>query len=163
MAFVQFLLSSVPSHCENFLAFAGPSLNLAWFSWRTGDFHGDCMSPSQWPWAAMQWSQITANQKAMTSWYLSLQNNPGSVHDGYSDVMWHHWTWSTLVQVMAYCLMAPCRYVNLCWLIISVVLWHSPKGNFTGSSQDIYLCYEFENDQFNITVASPIGLWVNIF
>ena len=37
------------------------------------------------------------------------------------------------------CLTAPGRYLNQCWLIINDngVLWHSPKTNFTESSQDI--------------------------
>ena len=38
-----------------------------------------------------------------------------------SGAIWHHGTWSTLVQVMAYCLMAPCHYLNQYWLIISEV------------------------------------------
>ena len=35
------------------------------------------------------------------------------------------------------CLTAPGRYLNQCWLTINWVLWHSPKTNFTESSQDI--------------------------
>ena len=31
-----------------------------------------------------------------------------------SDTIWHHGTWSTLVQVMACCLMAPSHYLNQC-------------------------------------------------
>ena len=31
------------------------------------------------------------------------------------------------------------------FIIISKVLWRSPKGNFTGNSKDIYPWYEFEN------------------
>ena len=38
------------------------------------------------------------------------------------DTIWQHRTGSTLVQVMACCLMAPC------WLIIIEVTWHSCKG-----------------------------------
>ena len=34
---------------------------------------------------------------------------------------------STLVQVMAWCLMAPSHYLNQCWLIIKGVLWYSPE------------------------------------
>ena len=46
---------------------------------------------------------------------------------------------------MACCLTIPCDYLNQCWLNISEVVWHSFKGNFTGSAEDIYLWYEFEN------------------
>ena len=54
-------------------------------------------------------------------------------------------TWSTLVQAMAWCLMAPSHYMNWCWLIISEVFWHSPKGNFMRSAGDVYPWFEFEN------------------
>ena len=45
--------------------------------------------------------------------------------------IWHYWTWSTLVEVMACCLSAPSHHLDQCWLIINAVLWHSPEGNFT--------------------------------
>ena len=34
------------------------------------------------------------------------------------DTIWQQRSWSTLVQVMAYCLKAPSHYLNQCWLII---------------------------------------------
>ena len=57
-----------------------------------------------------------------------------------SDIIWCPGTWSTLVQVMACCLMAPSHHLNQCWLIICEILWHSPEGYFTvtGSAQDIF-------------------------
>ena len=42
-----------------------------------------------------------------------------------------HRSGSVLVQLMAYCLMAPSHYLIQCWLIINRVLWHSPNTNFT--------------------------------
>ena len=54
-----------------------------------------------------------------------------------------------------------CHYLNQCCLIISEVLWHSSKDNFTGNSQEICPWYEFENHQFKITVASHRSQWVN--
>ena len=42
-----------------------------------------------------------------------------------------HRSGSTLAQVMACCLMVPSHYLNQCWIIISGVLWHPPRGNFT--------------------------------
>ena len=48
-----------------------------------------------------------------------------------SDAIWRQRTGSTLAQVMACCLTAPSYYLNQCWLIISKVLWHSCKDNFT--------------------------------
>ena len=38
------------------------------------------------------------------------------------DAMWCNRTWSTLVQVMAWCLMAPSHYLNQCRLIIKYIL-----------------------------------------
>ena len=49
-----------------------------------------------------------------------------------SNAIWWHRSVSTLAQVMACCQTAPSHYLNQCWLIISEVLWHSPKGKFTG-------------------------------
>ena len=46
-----------------------------------------------------------------------------------SDAMWWHRSGSTLVQVMACCLMAPSHYLNQCWLLIRKVQWHLSKGN----------------------------------
>ena len=34
-----------------------------------------------------------------------------------SGAIWRHRTWSTLIQVMAWCLMAPSYHLNKCWLI----------------------------------------------
>ena len=53
-----------------------------------------------------------------------------------SDTTWWHRSGSTLAQVMAWCLMAPCYYLNQCWLIIQSVLSHSPESNFTRSAHD---------------------------
>ena len=47
-----------------------------------------------------------------------------------SDAIWRHRSGSTLAQVMACCLTAPCHRLNQCWLIISKVHWHSSEGNF---------------------------------
>ena len=62
-----------------------------------------------------------------------------------SDSVWHRRFWSTLAQVMAWCLMAPSHYLNQYWLIISEVLWNSPEGNFKENAQNIYPWYESEN------------------
>ena len=40
--------------------------------------------------------------------------------------IWRHRSWSALAQVIAWCLTAPSHSLNLCWLSISEVLWHSP-------------------------------------
>ena len=48
-----------------------------------------------------------------------------------SDAIWRHISGSTLVQVMACCLMAPSHYLSLCSLIISKIQLLSSDGNFT--------------------------------
>ena len=48
-----------------------------------------------------------------------------------SDAIWWRRSGSTLSQVMACCLMAPCHYPNQCWLIMSKVWWHSSDCNFS--------------------------------
>ena len=45
-----------------------------------------------------------------------------------SDAIGWHTTGSTLIQVMACCLMAPSHYLNQCWFIISQVLCHSSQS-----------------------------------
>ena len=55
-----------------------------------------------------------------------------------SDTIWWHRPGSTLVQVMACCLMAPSHYMKQYWVIISEILWHSPNDNF-------YPWYELEH------------------
>ena len=47
-----------------------------------------------------------------------------------------HRSGSTLAQVMACCLMAQSHYLSQSWLIIHMVLWHSPKDK-AGNIQDI--------------------------
>ena len=73
-----------------------------------------------------------------------------------------HRSGSTLAHVMACCLTAPSHYLNLCWLIISDILWHSSKGSFHKKCSR----YEFENDQFKITATSLKGnelmLWLDL-
>ena len=43
----------------------------------------------------------------------------------FSDAICWHKSGSTLVQVMACCLMAPSHHLNQCWFIISEILWNS--------------------------------------
>ena len=85
-------------------------------------------------------------------WYIKIS---GLVvyHNGYTTVtgrkqtnaIWRHMSGSTLVKVMAWCLMAPCHYPNQFSLVLSEVLRHPPEYNFTGNGQDTYPWYEFEN------------------
>ena len=47
---------------------------------------------------------------------------------------WQYTSASTLVQIMARCLMAPSHYLSQCWLIVKGVLWHSSEV----ISQDVH-------------------------
>ena len=67
---------------------------------------------------------------------------------------------STLAQVMACCLTTRSHYLAQCWLLISVVLWHSPQSNFTTNAQVTILYNESENYNFQITTTSPWGQWI---
>ena len=102
-------------------------------------------------------STQTSNLLGITKILLKL------THLGLSDTTWHHTTRSTLVQVIAHCLMALSQYLRLsqCWLIINKVLWHSSEGNFTGNAQDMYPSNESENDYIKFTATSWKGQWVN--
>ena len=60
---------------------------------------------------------------------------------------------------MACCLMAPSHYLNQCWLLISEILWHSPKSNFTASTQTTSLYNEFEK----YTVSNICTTWINVY
>ena len=44
-----------------------------------------------------------------------------------SDVIMNQWPWSTFVQVMAWCLMAPSHYLNKCWRLTSHILWSTSQ------------------------------------
>ena len=48
-------------------------------------------------------------------------------------------SWSTIAQVMASCLTASSHCSNQYWLIISEVLWHSSKNNFTVLKQLLWI------------------------
>ena len=77
---------------------------------------------------------------------------------GSSDAIWRWRFWSTLVQVMAWCLMAPSNYLNRCWLVINKFLWHSSEDIIIRRFEDINLQSKIENYIFKITLRSPRGL-----
>ena len=59
-----------------------------------------------------------------------------------------------------WCLTAPSHYLNQCWLIMHLVLWHPSEKNVIGISQNINSKKELENYNFE-NIASPRGQWVN--
>ena len=63
-------------------------------------------------------------------WFLSIKSlSPG-------DVIWHT-SWSTLVQVMAWCLMALSHYLNQCRVTTNEILWHSFQHNVFLNTEEI--------------------------
>ena len=79
-----------------------------------------------------------------------------------SGTIWRLITWSVLVWVMVWCLMAPSYRLYQCWLIILEVLWHSAEGNFTGTFQDMFPWYAFETYWFNVTITSASSPFTNM-
>ena len=77
-----------------------------------------------------------------------------------SDAIWQHRSWSTLAQIVAWCLTAPSQYLNKCWLLINEVLGHSPESSFAVSAEATIHYNEFENYTFKNTAASPRVQWV---
>ena len=61
----------------------------------------------------------------------------------HSSAIWQHRSGSTLVQIMAWCLMAPGHYLNQCWLLINRVLCNTLNAH----DNDNY--YVFENHTIN--------------
>ena len=89
-------------------------------------------------------------------------NEPNNIKSLWpSDAFWRHRSMSTMALVMACCLTAPSHYMNQCWLIISQVLWYSPKSNFIGIAEDINLGNKPDNYTYKIILASARGQWVN--
>ena len=79
---------------------------------------------------------------------LFATNIPGPAWRGLIlNAMWPSWyqrSWSTLVQIMACCLMAPSLYLNRCRLIISKIQWNSFESNFKRypSHQSLHLAWK---------------------
>ena len=64
-----------------------------------------------------------------------------------SDAIWCHRTWSTLAQVMAWCLDGTKPSNEPLLAFMSVVMWHLSEGVSTVSVQDIRPQKEFESLQ----------------
>ena len=56
---------------------------------------------------------------------------------------------------MACCLTAPNHYLNQCWLIISMVQWHSHEGSFTRDTSATDNKNQLENYSSKFTVNLP--------
>ena len=86
-----------------------------------------------------------------------MENGFILTHLGPSDAIWHWGSWSTLVQVMACCLMAPSHYLNQCWLIISKVLWHLSEDIIIRRFEDTNQWSKIKNCIFKITLRSNVA------
>ena len=60
---------------------------------------------------------------------------------------------------MDLCCQPTSHYLNQCWHIIKVVLWHSAERNFTRSSHEFNLYHVFSDHTFKITITSARVLW----
>ena len=73
------------------------------------------------------------------------------------DAMWHHKTWSTLAQVMAWCHQAPSHYLSQCWLLIHQFQWHSLEETFTRSLNRILKITNIKFQIYKISDTSTSG------
>ena len=79
------------------------------------------------------------------------------------DTIWRQRSGSTLVQVMACCLMAPSPHLNQWWLLITKFLWHSLENSFTVVVQDSILNNELEKYTIKMSATHfPRGQWVSL-
>ena len=78
-----------------------------------------------------------------------------------SNAIWRHRAWSTLVQVIDWCLAAPSHYLSQYWLIISKVLSHRLESNLTAIGHATIL-YEFEKYIFEVIATFSRGQWLNM-
>ena len=96
------------------------------------------ISATHQPFEGLMWQQILnakSCQILVTSFLLCLlwalwgrpwfRYNRGVISLRLSDDIWRRRSWSTMVQVMICCLMAPSHYLTSCWLMTSEVQWHS--------------------------------------
>ena len=97
-------------------------------------------------------SGIAVGLSLVLNWFNSLWP---------SHTIWQHGSGSTLVQVMACCLMTPSHYLNQCWLTMSKVLWHSSEGIIMGRSAHTNQWNKIENYMFRIAFRSHRGQWVD--
>ena len=68
--------------------------------------------------------------------YILLPGNKrNQCISNHNDAIWWYTSGPTLAKIMACCLWEPNHYLNQCWLLVSEVLWHSPKSNFTVNDQ----------------------------
>ena len=65
-----------------------------------------------------------------------------------------------VVQVMAWCLMAPSYYLNQSWFLFGEGQWHLPERNFSPSVQATILYNVFENHIFEFTATFPSSQWI---
>ena len=60
----------------------------------------------------------------------------------------YFWSWSTLVQIMAWCHLAPSHYLDQCWLIISNLTEKAFQFVFSGDGPDTKHNNVFENSVY---------------
>ena len=64
----------------------------------------------------------------VTTWPTNTPHN-ANVSARPSDAIWRHISGSTLHKAMACYLVASNHYQDLCWLLVSEILWHLPENN----------------------------------
>ena len=123
------------------------TVHITWL-WRTkrnawpGGTRWGKMYPTR-PWG--DWRGFPLWLRVIWGW-IQVDEVGFDLHCGFSDAIWRHRTWTTLVEVYDGLLPDGIKpSPDTCWRLINDVLRHSPEDNFTGNTQDLYPRYESEN------------------
>ena len=98
--------------------------------WYLGSWHCHIISSHDIDFVKREWIWLPFLKRELKTCNVSVSRNC-STHWPLLTPYGDKRTWSTLVQVMAYCLMAPSHYLNLWWLFICEIqysLQHSPDS-----------------------------------
>ena len=119
-------------------------------------FIGD-YNENRWDWKCCRLINFTIkNDGNMLIW-----SNSSSV----SNFMWGQRYWSTVFQIMAWCLMAPSHYLNQCWLLIIDICDNANSQNqaklwFESIFKDFYAaprCSELSESMSCLLLTCDIG------
>ena len=87
------------------------------------------------------WWALPRLENDMSSDWHYITNSTAEIVDiltycGIDMPIQHHKSWSTLVQIRAWCLTSPSPYLNQCWFDINRILCHSQNLNFTSNDHN---------------------------
>ena len=104
--------------------------------------------------------QLSCHEQNMQHFFLLFEQQKNDISNQLNTSCGsegRQWTGSTLIQVMACCLMAPSQNLKQCWLVISKVQGQSPEDNFTRDTSASTYINRLENYLETIPSKSPMG------